>query len=83
MVARGAMPLAAALTDSGLLLIVVVGGLAIVAFLVFVVREALSRPVEVPRELPPPHDLPPLGDDPVIDAAGSPPRDETPPPSGV
>ena len=54
--------LAAALTDAGLLLVVVAGGVAIVVFVVFVVREALSRPVELPRELPPAHELPPLPD---------------------
>jgi hypothetical protein len=60
-----APPSAAALTDAGLLLIVVAGGVAIIAFLIFVLREALDRPVEVPRELPPPHDLSPLDDDPA------------------
>lgn len=59
----GVLPLAAALTDAGLLLVVVVGAVAIVVFVLFVVREAFSRPVETPRELPPPHDLPPLGQD--------------------
>jgi hypothetical protein len=64
----GAPPLAAALTDAGLLLIAVVGAVAIVAFLLFVVREALNRPVEIPRELPPPHDLPAIEDDPMAAA---------------
>jgi hypothetical protein len=55
-----ALLFAAALTDAGLLLIVIAGGAAIVAFLLFVLREALSHPVDGPRELPPPHDLPPM-----------------------
>lgn len=60
----GHPPLAAALTDAGLLLVVIIGGVAIVVFLLFVLREALSHPVETPRELPPPHDLPPIEHEP-------------------
>jgi hypothetical protein len=57
-----AFVIAAALTDSGLLLVVVASAVAIVVFVLFALREALSRPVELPRELPPAHELPPLGD---------------------
>jgi hypothetical protein len=73
-----APPLAAALTDAGLLLIVVAGGVAIIVFVLFVLREAVSRPVELPRELPPAHELPPLADperpDPATAGAERPPN---------
>ena len=66
-----APPLAAALTDAGLLLVVVAGGVAVVVFLLFVLREALSRPVELPRELPPAHELPPLPEHEVANPAAA------------
>ena len=61
--------IAAALTDAGLLLVVVASAVAIVVFVVFVLLEVLSRPAELPRELPPAEELPPLADGELPDPA--------------
>jgi hypothetical protein len=52
---------AAALTDAGLLLVLVASAVAIVVFVLFVLHEVLSRPAELPRELAPARELPPVG----------------------
>jgi hypothetical protein len=62
-------PVAAALTSSGWLLVIVVGAVAIAAFAAFVVHELRLGPTpEEVRELPPPTELPAPaeeGDEPV------------------
>jgi hypothetical protein len=63
--------IAAALTDAGLLLVVIAAAVAFLVFVLFALREALSRPVERPRELPPAHDLPPLADPDLTDPAAA------------
>jgi hypothetical protein len=56
-------PIAAALSSGGWLLVLVVGALAIVGFLAFLVYELrLDAPPEEARELPPPRELPGIND---------------------